>query len=254
MVDVLSVLTRVSMARRALGCPFCPRIPYLPAVSRHARLMPDGRFCLFAHGIALPALTPIDTLQRRFEHWLFDLPEEVGGRTLHLVVVPLRFLYALLRDFIRGDLGLRAMSLVYSSLFALVPVIAVAFSVLKAFGYHRQLEPVLFEFLRPLGVRGYELTANIMKFVENAQTTLLGTVGFAFLLYTVITMIQKVESSLNFTWHVERPRSLTKRITEYGVVMLVGPAVAVVAMVLLARFEASDVMSRVSGFATGNDE
>ncbi len=168
--------------------------------------------------------------------------------------MPLRFLYALLRDFIRGELGLRAMSLVYTSLFALVPVIAVTFSVLKAFGYHRELEPVLFEFLRPLGVRGYELTANVMQFVENAQTTLLGTVGFLFLLYTVISMIQKVEDSLNFTWHVERPRSLTKRITEYLIVMLIGPAVAVAAMVLLAQFEASGVMARLSGFATGNTE
>ena len=201
-----------------------------------------------------PPPSALDDLTHRFEHWLFDLPEEVGGRALHYVVVPLRFLYALLRDFIRGDLGLRAMSLVYTSLFALVPVIAVTFSVLKAFGYHRELEPVLFEFLRPLGVRGYELTANVMQFVENAQTTLLGTVGFLFLLYTVISMIQKVEDSLNFTWHVERPRSLTKRITEYLIVMLIGPAVAVAAMVLLAQFEASGVMARLSGFATGNTE
>ena len=68
--------------------------------------------------------------------------------------LPLRYLYALLRDLARGDLGLRAMSLVYSTLFAIVPVVAVAFSVLKAFGYHRELEPVLFEFLRPLGDAG----------------------------------------------------------------------------------------------------
>jgi membrane protein len=193
-------------------------------------------------------------LVRRFEHWLFDLPEEVAGRALHLVAVPLRFLYALVRDFVRGDLGLRAMSLVYTSLFALVPIIAVTFSVLKAFGYHRELEPVLFEFLRPLGVRGYELTANIMQFVENAQTTLLGTLGFVFLLYTAISMIQKIEDSLNFTWHVERPRSLTKRVSEYMIVMLIGPAVAVASMVLLAQVEASDVMARLSGFATGNPE
>jgi membrane protein len=202
----------------------------------------------------LPTPTLLDTWQRRFEHWLFDLPEEVGGRPLHFLAVPLRFGYALLRDFLRGDLGLRAMSLVYTSLFALVPFIAVTFSVLKAFGYHRELEPVLFEFLRPLGVRGYELTANIMKFVENAQATLLGTVGFVFLLYTVISMIQKVEGSLNFTWHVERPRSLAKRVSEYLIVMLIGPGVGVAAMVLLARFETSDVVAKLSGFATGNPE
>ncbi|MCK7580859.1 MAG: YihY/virulence factor BrkB family protein [Chromatiales bacterium] len=101
-----------------------------------------------------PAL--FSTLRRQFEHWLFDVPEEIGGRALRWVTLPLGYLYALLRDLGRGELGLRAMSLVYSTLFAIVPVIAVAFAVLKAFGYHRELEPVLFEFLRPLGEQGYD--------------------------------------------------------------------------------------------------
>jgi membrane protein len=78
------------------------------------------------------------------------------------------------------------MGLVYSTLFAIVPVIAVAFSVLKAFGYHRELEPVLFEFLQTARRAGlYEATVKIMEFVENIQGTLLGTVGVVFLLYTV---------------------------------------------------------------------
>jgi membrane protein len=197
-----------------------------------------------------PALFP--TLRHQFEHWLFDLPEALGGRTLRWVMLPLRYLYALMRDLGRGELGLRAMSLVYSTLFAIVPVIAVAFSVLKAFGYHRELEPVLFEFLRPLGTQGYDLTKNIMGFVENVQGTILGTLGFAFLLYTVVATIQKTEEALNFVWHVERPRSLARRVSEYLLVMLVGPAIAVLAMVLLARVEASDVLARLSGIATGD--
>jgi membrane protein len=197
-----------------------------------------------------PAL--FSTLRRQFEHWLFDVPEEIGGRALHWLALPLRYLYALLRDLGRGELGLRAMSLVYSTLFAIVPVIAVAFAVLKAFGYHRELEPVLYEFLRPLGEQGYTLTRSIMGFVENVQGTILGTVGFAFLLATVISMIQKIEASLNFVWHVERPRSLARRLSEYLVVMLIGPAVAVGAMVLLARVEASAELAKLSGIATGD--
>ena len=197
-----------------------------------------------------PAL--FSTLRRQFEHWLFDIPEEIGGQALRWVALPLRYLYALLRDLGRGELGLRAMSLVYSTLFAIVPVIAVAFAVLKAFGYHRELEPVLFEFLRPLGEQGYTLTKNIMGFVETVQGTILGTVGFAFLLFTVISMVQKIEASLNFVWHVERPRSLARRISEYLVVMLVGPAISVGAMLLLARVEASAALTRLSGLAPGD--
>ena len=69
------------------------------------------------------------------------------------------------------------------------------------------------------------------------------------LVYTVIVMIQKIEDALNFTWHVERPRSLARRVIEYIVVMLVGPVLIVASMVLMTRIEASDMMSRVSGLA-----
>jgi membrane protein len=65
-------------------------------------------------------------------------------------------------------------------------------------------------------------------------------------------MIQKVEESLNFVWHVERPRSIARRMTEYVVVMLVVPALSVFAMVTLASFEASEAVARLSGLATGS--
>jgi membrane protein len=192
------------------------------------------------------------SLQRKFEHWVFDLPEAVGGRPLRWLAAPLRYVYALLRDLGQGGLGLRVMSLVYSTLFAIVPIVAVAFAVLKAFGYDRELEPVLYEFLRPLGAEATAVTARIMAFVENVQGTILGTIGFAFLIYTVVTMIQKVEASLNFVWHVDRPRSLARRVTEYLVVMLIGPVVAVFAMVMLASIEGSVAVARIEGLATGD--
>ena len=127
----------------------------LPAVMRPCKASPVNR-TRTRLGLAAPVPLAAPALR------VLAVRPAGGGRRAARCswpLVPLRYLYALVRDFIRGDLGLRAMGLVYSSLFALVPVIAVSFSVLTAFGYHRELEPVLFEFLRPLGVKGYELTA-----------------------------------------------------------------------------------------------
>ena len=191
------------------------------------------------------------SLQRKFEHWVFDLPEAVGGQPLRWLAAPLRYLYALLRDLAQGGLGLRAMSLVYSTLFAIVPVIAVAFAVLKAFGRDLELEPVLYEFLRPIGDQAFEVTEQIMLFVDNVQGTLLGTIGFVFLVYTVVTMIQKIEGALNFVWHVDRPRSLARRLTEYLIVMMIGPLVAVLALGMLVSIEGSAAVARIEGMATG---
>ena len=196
----------------------------------------------------------LSRLQRRFEHWVFDVPEAVGGRPLGWLVAPLRYVYVLFRDLGQGGLGLRAMSLVYSTLFALVPTVAVAFAMLKAFGYDQELEPVLYEFLRPLGDQAYVVTEQIMGFVENVRGTLLGTLGIIFLVYTIVTMIQKVEEALNFAWHVDRPRSLGRRVTEYLVVMLVGPLVAVLTMVMLASVEGSAAVAQLEGLATGETD
>lgn len=56
-----------------------------------------------------------------------------------------------------GQLTLRAMSLVYTTLLSIVPMLALSFSVLKGFGVANQLQPVLLRFLEPLSERGVEV-------------------------------------------------------------------------------------------------
>ena len=62
-----------------------------------------------------------------------------------------RLVLVLIRDLAWGQLTMRATGLVFTTLLALVPLLALSFSVLKAFGVHNQIDPVLLEFLAPLG-------------------------------------------------------------------------------------------------------
>jgi len=59
------------------------------------------------------------------------------------LVLTLRMVYAVGRDIADGQLTLRAMSLVYTTLLSVVPLLALSFSVLKAFGVHNQVRPTL---------------------------------------------------------------------------------------------------------------
>jgi membrane protein len=127
------------------------------------------------------------------------------------------------RDFADGQISLRAMSLVYTSLLSLVPMLALAFSLFKALGVHNALEPALLGFLEPLGPRAEEITSGVIGFVENIQVGVLGSLGIGLLLYAAVSLIQKVESSFNWIWRIERQRSIGARFGEYLSVLIVGP-------------------------------
>src|SRR6187549_1761777 len=139
----------------------------------------------------------------------------------------LRYPYALLRDLSRGQVNLYAMGLVYASLLSLVPLIAFAFAVLKAFGAHRELQPIILEFFKPMGASAGEFTAKVMEFADSVSTGLVGSVGLALLLWTLLGTIRKVEDGFNFLWRVEEPRSFARRVTEYVALLIVGPIVVV---------------------------
>jgi membrane protein len=151
----------------------------------------------------------------------------------------LRYPAALVRDWLGGEISVRAMSLAYTTLLSLVPLMVFSFAILKGLGARGDLRFIVHEFFRPMGGAAAQLTESVMQFVANMRGELLGSIGLAFLVYTVITTIQKVESSFNLVWRVERPRSFGRRFTEYLSVMILGPILLAVAIGLLGSAEQS---------------
>lgn len=158
----------------------------------------------------------------------------------------LRMIYALGRDLAEGQLTLRAMSLVYTTLLSIVPLLAVSFSVLKAFGVHNQIEPVLRNVLAPLGRQGNEISVRIIEFVENMQVGVLGTLGLAFLFLTVISLMQKIEQAFNLIWNVSADRPLTQRFSDYLSVILIGPVLVFSALGIMASLMNAAVVQQVA--------
>ena len=139
------------------------------------------------------------------------------------VIAPVRLLQVLARDIAHGQITLRAMGLVYTTLLSLVPLLALSFSVLKAFGVYNQIDPILINFLAPLGERSREVSGWIIKFIENLNIGVLGSIGLALLIYTAVSLMQKIEESFNFIWHVGQLRSVARRFSAYLSVLLIGP-------------------------------
>lgn len=160
--------------------------------------------------------------------WRTD-PAELGDWRRRLLLVA-RIAFALGRDLTRGDLNLWAMSLVYTTLLAMVPLLAISFSILKGFGAHNAIEPMLLEMLAPLGEKGVEISQRIVEFVENMKVGVLGSLGFAMLFYTVVSLMQKIERAFNRVWHVRIERSLAQRFRDYISVLVIGPVLVFTAM------------------------
>lgn len=186
---------------------------------------------------------------RRAEAWLWQdrqgrsLPVRTGMHVLLLV-------FAALRDLADGQLTLRAMSLVYTTLLALVPMLAISFSILKGFGVHNQIEPFLLSMLEPLGERSAEIAGQIVAFVDNIQVGVLGVVGLVFLFYTAVSLMRKIELAFNETWAVTRERGIAERFRDYFSVILLGPMLIFVSLGMSAMLMSTTMAEWLLGFET----
>lgn len=164
------------------------------------------------------------------------------AHSIHII----RILQAVYRDLSGGLPTLRAMSLVYTTLLSLVPLLAVSFSVLKGMGAHNQIKPMLLNVLSPLGSGGVEITEHLLNFVDNIKVGVLGFIGVALLFYTVISLIQKIERAFNFTWRITSYRSIGQRFSDYLSVIMVGPVLVFLAIGITASISSSSLVETLS--------
>ena len=185
--------------------------------------------------------TLADTIDKAL--WQSDLASKPA--IVRLAYSAARLVYAVARDLISGELTLRAMGLVYTTLLSTVPLLAFSFSLIKVFGVHNTLKPRLYGLLEPLGPKGVEITDWVIRAVDNLEGGVLGAVSLAFFIYTAIEMVQKVEESFNYVWHVTRPRSLARRVSEYISVLLIGPVLIAAALGMIASISNDSLVQQV---------
>ncbi|MCB1590856.1 MAG: YihY family inner membrane protein [Alphaproteobacteria bacterium] len=160
-----------------------------------------------------------------------------------------RIVYAIFWDIYEDRITLRATSLVYTTLLSIVPTLAIVFSVLKSFEYHNKLKESLISFTSPMGERGVEITDYIMSLVERVDPGVLGSVGLVFLIYAIISMVSKVEASINEIWGVEVHRPLVRRFSDYLSAVILGPVLILIILGIMANFFTGAAAELIPGIA-----
>ncbi len=157
------------------------------------------------------------------DQWLFAHDIRCYSPLVQLFLRLAQWIYGITSKFVDGYFNHVAASLCFTTLVSIVPLLAVSFSVLKAFGVQNQLEPFLLQLLEPLGDQGSEIYSRIREFVDNLQVGVLGSIGIIVLFYTVVALIQKIEYCFNEIWHVHNFRSVGRRFSDYLSAVLIGP-------------------------------
>ena len=168
----------------------------------------------------------------------------------------IHFCVLLWRNFVRNRCPVRASALAYTTLLALVPLLAVAVSVSKLFltpdkagslvndsiGYIvEQVAPRLG--LIPGGEAGsdarVQTTKTISDFIENLNSGTLGVTGTLALIFVAISLLATIEAAFNDIWGVERGRSWVTRIVHYWAAITFGPFLILATILMVsAQFQA----------------
>ena len=130
---------------------------------------------------------------------------------------PWRSSARLMRERFREDrLGVTASSLTFTTVIALVPVLAVALALFTAFPifakFQDALQRWLIESLIPDNI-ARQVMGYLTQFALKASK--LGALGFAALLATVFTLVFTIDRTLNQIWRVRRPRPWAQRLLIY---------------------------------------
>jgi membrane protein len=143
----------------------------------------------------------------------------------------LRVILLASRGFIRDNCQKTASVLTYFSLLNLVPVVAVAFAIAKGFGLEKLIEKQILQIADKANWQA-DITTQIISFsnklLEQAKGGLIAGIGVILLFWTVISILGKIEDSLNEIWEVKKSRTLVRKFSDFITMMVIGPVLFVI--------------------------
>ena len=170
----------------------------------------------------------IATLWKFLTYDIWRITEDEVTKTTFSLYNIIKTIYLCINRFTKDRLVNKASALTYSTLLAIVPILAIVFAIARGFGFDNLMESQI--------VQGFggpsETTEVIFQFVNSylSQTKngIFIGVGLIMLLWTVLNLINNMEITFNRIWQVKKARSMYRKITDYFSMLLLIPLLLVV--------------------------
>lgn len=163
---------------------------------------------------------------------------ESGGRKRSLLRL-VRVAMLVLRNFLAHKCFLRASALSFTTFLSIIPLLALAFAVMKGLGVQNTLEPLI---IQRFTVDSGEVVDKIVTYINNTKMGSVGAIGLVFLVVTVISLLGSIEEVFNDIWGVEESRSAYRRFSDYLSVVVSGPILLLAAMSITTSLQSQSFM------------
>lgn len=176
--------------------------------------------------------------------WSFDLYQK--GPLRRAVANVVKVVVIAVRTFLDDKVMTKAAALTYSTLFAIVPILALIFAVARGFGF----ENIVTGLLENGIMKENENVDTVMRFIDGymqyvSSGAFIG-IGLLFLLFSVYSLADNIEGNLNLIWKVKQSRSMSRKITDYFSLVILLP----IGIILLSGTSmlADKIIARMAGF------
>ena len=136
----------------------------------------------------------------------------------------------------------QAAALTYSTLLAIVPILAVVFAIARGFGYNKYIEIWFRDMLRSQPQAADVIVGFVNSYLVHTQSGIFLGVGLIFMLYTVLMLVNNIEETFNQIWQLSSSRPIIRSLTNYLAMFFLFPIIVIVSMgisILLATLSDS---------------
>ena len=123
-----------------------------------------------------------------------------------------------------------AAALTYSSLLALVPILAVVFAIARGFGYNKYIEIWFLNALSSQPEAANAIVGFVNSYLVHIRSGIFLGIGLIFMLYTVLMLVNNIEETFNQIWQVSNARPIMRSLTNYLAMFLLFPIIIIVSM------------------------
>ena len=120
-----------------------------------------------------------------------------------------------------------ASALTYSTLLAIVPIMAVVFAIARGFGYNKYIEVWFRSAFESQPQAAEVIIGFVNSYLTHTKSGVILGIGLIFMLYTVLMLISNIEGAFNGIWQVKKPRSIFRTFTDYMAMLLLFPIIIV---------------------------